>query len=124
MIRRKLYHYTLRLLGYQILITSTAALGVGVFLGWPPAVAMLAGSSVSIIASGCLAAYLFRDVNAQNPRRMLANLFKGEVIKFLLTLILFGLFIQFYKAAAVPFLLGYVLAQVMALPQLLWMREI
>lgn len=124
MIRRKLYHYTLRMLGYQCLIACTVALGVGVLFGWQPAVALLAGSAVSIIATGCLAAYLFREVSAQNPRRMLANLFKGEVVKFLLTLVLLGLFIQFYKAAAVPFLLGYVLVQVMALPQLLWMREI
>lgn len=122
MIRHSLNTFAARLLGWQCALTAAVSLGVAIIYGRSTAYAVFLGAMIGIISTGLFAYLLFREVSVHKAKRIVANFYRAEALKFLLTLGLLFFFIKYFAIAALPLLLGYSMVQVMSWLQLLWVR--
>ncbi|ETO92098.1 F0F1 ATP synthase subunit I [Legionella oakridgensis] len=94
-------------LGVTVLIAVLAAL----VSGRMAALSAMMGGMSSALPNAYFARKLFRYQGARAARQIVNNLYKGEVLKIILSIILFALVFAFFKVVPFAFFAAYIMAQ-------------
>jgi ATP synthase protein I len=103
-----------RVLVLQAILTLVVALAATPF-GSLPALSVLIGGGVCLLANGAVVLWIFRDYRAQAPEALLVRFYSAEVGKIALSLVLFAAACVFVEGLELPFLLGsYFIVQILS----------
>src|SRR5205809_578259 len=96
---------------WQAIFTLILALLFLCIGGKVMAYSALLGGGICVLASAYFALRLFAYVGATKARYMVKALYRAELGKFALTLVMFFVAIKYMHVAALPFFLTYILVQ-------------
>jgi ATP synthase protein I len=102
-----------RVLALQAVLTLVAALAA-MPIGSSPALSVLVGGGVCLVANAAVVLWVFRDYRAQFPGAVVGRFYSAEVIKIALLLGLFAAAFVGIEGLALPYVVGsYLLIQVL-----------
>ncbi|MEX0732573.1 MAG: ATP synthase subunit I [Aquisalimonadaceae bacterium] len=100
-------------IGGQILIATISALLWWAFSGVHEALAALAGGVVAIVPGLYLAIRVYAVPADASPKAIIGAFYRGEAIKFGLTVVLFFVALQWFGSAFAPLITTYILTLLM-----------
>ena len=100
-----------RLFLWQLGITILLASTVLMLSGTRAALSAVLGGVVSIVPNVLFAQILFRHQGARAARKIVNSFYKGEALKLLLTISMFGLVFKYFIITPPVFFLAYIIAQ-------------
>lgn len=99
---------TFIIVGLQLAVTVLASLVAAMVAGRYAAWSALVGGLINVVASLYMALTLFAGRPGVGPQQWLARFLVGEVLKFVITVVLFVFAIVVLKAAFLPLILAYI----------------
>lgn len=102
----------------QALVTIISALLWLIFTGVNEALAALAGGTVAIAPGLYFAIRVFTVPASATPERIVGAIYRGEALKFGLTIVLFVVALKWFATVFAPLITTYVLAILMYWPAL------
>ena len=97
----------IRLSGWQALLTLALALVAALTVGSAFAVSVVAGGLIGIVAGAYQAQRMLSIDAGTHPEAFMQGLWTSEIIKLVVTVVMFMLAIRLFKVAMVPTLIGY-----------------
>ncbi|WP_242602195.1 F0F1 ATP synthase subunit I [Legionella nagasakiensis] len=94
-------------LGITVLISALSAL----ISGGTAALSAVMGGLISALPNAYFARKLFRCQGARAAKQIVNNLYKGEALKIILSMILFSLVFVFFKVVPTAFFAAYIVTQ-------------
>ena len=102
-----------RVLVFQTILTLVATLVV-MPIGFSPALSVLIGGGVCLVANAAVVLWVFRDYRAQDPAALVGRFYSAEILKFALVLGFFAAAFLGIEGLNVPSMIGsYFLVQVL-----------
>ena len=105
-----------RLIILQTMVTLLLALTILLTLGQTSAWAVLVSGAGVVLANSVFAVFLFRGREIQQATRIIARFYLGEALKLILSAVFIAWAITQLGVAAIPFLLTYVVLQMLICP--------
>jgi ATP synthase protein I len=99
-----------RLLMCQLSMTVLLA-AIALLYSSIAAISAILGGLVSIVPTAYFATKLFRHHGAQAARQIVSSFYKGEALKIILTIALFGLVFKFFNIIPLIFFAVYIMVQ-------------
>lgn len=96
-----------RLAGWQLVVTSLAAVAAGLVGGRSWLISAFAGGCIGVVAGLYQAQRMFRMDASEQPERYMSAVYVSEAIKVMLTVALFIAAIKILRVEFVPTLVGY-----------------
>ena len=100
-----------RLLVCQIALTLLLAFANWLLFGVKSGCSSILGGMIIIIPNAYFAWRVFRYQGAKSARKIVNGLYKGEAIKFLLTLVLFAMVFILFKVEALALFVTFIMVQ-------------
>lgn len=97
-----------RLAGWQLVVTSLAAVAAGLVGGRSWLISAFAGGCIGVVAGLYQAQRMFRMDASEQPERYMSVVYVSEAIKVMLTVALFIAAIKILSVEFVPTLVGYI----------------
>jgi ATP synthase protein I len=97
----------IRLSGWQLLLTLALAIGSVVLVDSAFAVSVAAGGMIGILAGFYQAQRMLSVDAGSHPEAFMRGLWVSEIVKIVLTVVLFMLAIRFFRVQMVPTIIGY-----------------
>jgi ATP synthase protein I len=94
-----------RVLVFQAILTLVATLVVMPF-GFSPALSILIGGGVCLVANAAVVLWVFRDYRAQAPGALVGRFYSAEIIKIALVLGLFAAAFLVIEGLSLPAMIG------------------
>ncbi|WP_091644760.1 ATP synthase subunit I [Aquisalimonas asiatica] len=94
----------------QGVVTLISGAVWGILQGGQAGMAALAGGVVAILPALYLAVKVFSVPADAEPKRIVGAFYRGEVLKFGLTVVLFAIALQVFASAFAPLITTYILA--------------
>lgn len=99
------------LLKTQIVLMLIASL-IGLMLnGIHACVSVFLGGCVSVLPNACFALILFSHHGAQHAQAIANSFYKGEAVKWVLTVGLFALAFKYVNVVPIAFIIGFIVVQ-------------
>ncbi len=102
---------SVRILFVQFVVSVVISSGLWLFEGGKPAYSALLGGMTCVLSNAYFAKKLFSVTGAQAAQKIVANFYIAELVKVLITIILFIICFKFLAISALPFFLTYIIAQ-------------
>jgi ATP synthase protein I len=100
-----------RLLLLQFLVAIVAALLFWVFVSFYSAYSALIGGLVCVLANWIFAKKVFVHSGARKAKQILQGIYLGEVLKYVLSIMLFIISVKFLYIKGLPFFVNYIITQ-------------
>ncbi len=102
----------------QAAVTAVGGAAWGTAQGGDAGLAAVSGGLIALLPALALAAIAFSVPDGAEPRRLAGAFYRGEAVKFGLTIVLFVLALQWFADQFVPLFSTYVLALLVYWPAL------
>lgn len=102
-----------RLIGMQTLAVLLAAFVFFLTMGAKEGFSALCGGVISIVPNFVFATLAFRNAGASAAKEVLADFFRGEALKLVLVIVLFGVVFKLLDVIYLPLFVTYVMAIVL-----------
>jgi ATP synthase protein I len=96
-----------RLAGWQLVVTSLAAVAAGLVGGRSWLISAFTGGCIGVVAGLYQAQRMFRMDASEQPERYMGGVYVSEALKILLTVALFIAAIRVLRVELVPTMVGY-----------------
>jgi ATP synthase protein I len=100
-----------RLIKAQLVFTLLATSIAYLLSGLHGSVSFLLGGLISVLPNACFALILFRHNGAVNARQIASTFYKGEAVKWVLTVGLFTLAFKYMNVVPMVSIIGFIVVQ-------------